>query len=506
MYKLLIVDDEQMVREGLQAIVEYLNLPLIGELLTARDGAEALEVIAAEEPALVLTDLNMPGMDGLELIRRLEENRRRKIIVISGYDDFHLVKESFKLGVQDYLLKPVHSGDLAEALNKMVNALQQEERQDLEGHAEKKLADLEKASRSLNQVLQAPSPDNDAIKTVLEELGEPLCRSHTAVAIASVLQTGSHGSTRSGNWETVLLEADAGSRSGIALYPFYNRNNDLVLWLNYESETIGASDIRNMLQPFLADGTGAPAVVAVGVLSLGNDRLAEAYQSALEVLRYKLVAGRQALIMHGDMEPKEDIRVRPEHLKALVEMIDMGRREGVLPLIQTYFGEETLRKSRIESIRHNYDMILQTIGWMANQKRDFHTFERSEGLRLYLKSCMLQMIEARESVIRGSDVVEISKKYVQDHLLKGINMAFIANYCNMSYNYFSKIFKESTGVSFQDYVTARRMEYAKRALTGINVKIHEVAEQLGYSNPKNFTRVFKNHFGVSPKEFQKQGH
>ncbi|MNI98788.1 HTH-type transcriptional regulator YesS [compost metagenome] len=83
-------------------------------------------------------------------------------------------------------------------------------------------------------------------------------------------------------------------------------------------------------------------------------------------------------------------------------------------------------------------------------------------------------------------------------------MAFIANYCNMSYNYFSKIFKESTGVSFQDYVTMKRMEYARTALTGINVKIHDVAEALGYSNPKNFTRVFKGYFGVSPKEFQKQ--
>ena len=112
------------------------------------------------------------------------------------------------------------------------------------------------------------------------------------------------------------------------------------------------------------------------------------------------------------------------------------------------------------------------------------------------------MIEARGSLIRSNDVVDIAKKYVQEQLLSGVNMAFIANYCNMSYNYFSKVFKESTGVSFQDYVTMKRMEYARSALTGINVKIHDVAETLGYSNPKNFSRVFKSYFGVSPKEFQ----
>lgn len=138
MYKLLIVDDEKMVREGLQDIIEYLKVPQIGPLLTARDGADALEVIAREEPPIVLTDLNMPGMGGLEMLRTLRErHQRHKIIVISGYDDFHLVKESFKLGVRDYLLKPVHSGDLAEVLNKTVHELQQEQQQDLEGHQSK---------------------------------------------------------------------------------------------------------------------------------------------------------------------------------------------------------------------------------------------------------------------------------------------------------------------------------------------------------------------------------
>ncbi|MNJ30825.1 HTH-type transcriptional regulator YesS [compost metagenome] len=100
-------------------------------------------------------------------------------------------------------------------------------------------------------------------------------------------------------------------------------------------------------------------------------------------------------------------------------------------------------------------------------------------------------------------MVEIAKKYVDEQLLGEINMAVIANYCNVSYTYFSKMFKESTGMNFQDYVTMKRMDYAKEALNGINVKICDVASALGYSNPKNFTRVFKNYCGMSPKEYQK---
>lgn len=506
MYKLLIVDDEKMVREGLQDIIDYLNVPHIGPLLTARDGTDALELIAQEGPPIVLTDLNMPGMGGLEMIRTLKGRRQRhKIIVISGYDDFHLVKESFKLGVRDYLLKPVHSGDLAEVLNKTVHELQQEEQQDLEGHSEKKLALLEKASRSMNQVLLSAPDDNEAIQAVLDELGCSFPHSATAAAIVSVSQSAPHEPTASGNWEQILLAADW-DLPDMKLYPFYNRHNDLVIWLNYNDQIYDADGIRKLLQPFLSKGSAAVAVGAATSASseCSSSGFAFAYQSALEVLQYKLIASRQSIILHEDTLHKEDIRIKSEHLKTLVELIDMGRREQVLPLIQTYFNEETLKKSSMQSIRHNYDMILQTIGWISSQKSDFSTFERSEALRLYLKSCMLQMIEARESLMHSGDVVDIAKKYVQEQLLSGVNMAFIANYCNMSYNYFSKMFKESTGVNFQDYVTMKRMEYARQALVGINVKIHDVAEQLGYSNPKNFTRVFKSYFGVSPKEFQKQ--
>jgi len=117
MYKLLIVDDEEMVREGLRDIITYLEIQHIDQILTAKDGAEALSIIATEKPQILLTDLNMPVLGGIEMIKKLGNKHPCKVIVISGYDDFHLVKESFKLGVHDYLLKPAHSEDLLEAQN-----------------------------------------------------------------------------------------------------------------------------------------------------------------------------------------------------------------------------------------------------------------------------------------------------------------------------------------------------------------------------------------------------
>ncbi|MDQ0091224.1 YesN/AraC family two-component response regulator [Paenibacillus anaericanus] len=502
MYKLLIVDDEEMVREGLRDIITYLQIQHIDQILTAKDGAEALSIIVSETPQIILTDLNMPVMDGIDMIKQLGEKHPHKVIVISGHDDFHRVKESFKLGVRDYLLKPAPSEDLIEVLNKTIRELQQEEQQYIEGESEKKLTQMERVSRRMNWVIQSGEHDEHAFEHVFEELGYSLPYSTTTVAVLSLIHSTSNAKSLGANWDKYLITPDRDNPS-IKLYSFYNRQNDLVIWINFDEQNHNMITVKQVLQQFLTDNSELSMVVAVGEVVSKTTNLAYAYQSALDVLRYKLTANQQSIMTYGDIINRTDNKIGPIDLRNLVEIIDMGRKDQVLSFIQKYFSDDFLRKSTLESIRNNYDMILLTIGWLQNQKQDFSTFEQSEQLRLYLKTCMLQMITARESLIRSYDIVEIAKKYVQDQLQNEINMAVIANYCNVSYTYFSKIFKESTGINFQDYVTMKRMEYAKEALNGINVKVHDVATALGYSNPKNFTRVFKGYYGISPKDYQK---
>ncbi len=502
MYKLLIVDDEEMVREGLRDIITYLEIQHIDQILTAKDGAEALSIIATEKPQILLTDLNMPVLGGIEMIKKLGNKHPCKVIVISGYDDFHLVKESFKLGVHDYLLKPAHSEDLLEVLNKMVNKLRQEEQQYMEGQSEKKLAEIEKVSRNMNWVIQSTEDDEHAFERVFDDLGYSLSFQTTTVAIISLIHSTTNAKSLGVNWDPKLITSDK-DFPYIKLYSFYNRHNDLVIWINYDEQMHSRNTITQILQQFIANNSELSVVVAVGDAVQETTKLAYAYQSALDVLGYKLTTTQHSIITYEDILNRTDNNIKPTDLKKLVEIIDMGRKDQVLSFIQNYFSDDYLKKSTMESIQNNYNLILVTIGWLPNQKHEFYSFEQSEPLRLYLTSCMLQMISARESLIRSYDIVEIAKKYVQDQLLSEINMAVIANHCNVSYNYFSKMFKESTGVNFQDYVTMKRMEYAKEALNGINIKVYDVAAALGYSNPKNFTRVFKSYYGISPKDYQK---
>lgn len=502
MYKLLIVDDEEIVREGLRDIVAYLQVQHIGQILTAKDGADALSIINIENPQIILTDLNMPVLDGIEMIKQLQGKHEHKIIVVSGYDDFHLVKESFKLGVRDYLLKPAHSEELLEVLDKIVRELRQEEQQYQKGESEKMLTQMERVSRSMNWVLQSAEQDEHALERIFAELGLSLPYPDTAAAILSPMHSASNAESLGADWDALLTRPDT-NRLPMKLYSFYNRQNDLVVWINYDRLRDRSSAVKQVLEQFLGSTPELPVVIAVGMTVSAATGLALAYRSALEVLSYKLTAGPRSILLYDEILTREDRHIAPADLRILTEIIDMGRKDQVLPYIQKYFNDESLRRSTLDSIRSNYDAILQTIRWIPRQKQDFSAFEQSEQLRLYLISRILQTIEARQSLIRSYDMVEIAKKYVEEQLLGEINMAVIANYCNVSYAYFSKLFKESTGMNFQDYVTMQRMDYAKKALNGINVKICDVASALGYSNPKNFTRVFKSYCGMSPKEYQK---
>lgn len=499
MYKLLIVDDEDIVREGLCELITHLELDHIGPILSARDGESAWALFQTEQPRIVLTDLNMPGLDGLGLIKRLQEAHSHKVIVISGYEDFHLVKESLKLGVRDYLLKPAHSEELTAALEKTVRELQMEDQQDRNGASERQLLQIERFSRSMNRVIQSGEQNDAVFARMFEQLDCPLAYPETTVALISIISAGPVTDMAVEYWTTQLRSAIV-SQPGIQTCMFYNRQNDLVCWINYQPDQ--SSELSALLIKLLGEANHTSYIIALGKPAHGEQGLAETYYSAEAALKYKVTVPPSSFITYEEIAKRSEHPIQPKDLRLLTEIIELQRKEHIHSFVQKYFNDELLRCSRIESIQSNFNAILHEIGWLHHQRQDFYDFQQGEQLRLYLISCILQTISARQSILRGGDVVEQAKRYIDEHLLEDINMAVIANYCNISYTYFSKMFKESTGENFQDYILMKRMEYARKTLDSGHVKILDVASALGYSNPKNFSRVFKSYCGMSPKEYQ----
>lgn len=501
MVRILIVDDEEMVRDGLCDIIQYLNIEGISALETAADGEDALNKIAACQPDIVITDLNMPKVDGLTLIAQLvAKSYKMKIIVISGYDEFHLVKESFKLGITDYLLKPVHTEELREALISSIETLQQEQILQDQGKAEQSQSWIEKGSKDLGFALQQAEEGDDGeerLEQLFARQGMARPHAHLMVAIISVLERQSE----SVSWQMKLavdLLNEHTADTPLVIYPLFNKHHDLVLWINFQAQP----DMRHFMSSMRQHYSSSMFIIACGRAFPAQGHLWQAYQSAHQVSRYKLVSKAYTILDDSVYHKRCMASIETAELKRLVDIVEGARKDEVQSFIADHFNDQALGKYTFEAISGMYDTIMQVIQWLPSKKRSIYSFEQPEQLRIYLKTCIFQTIDARRELLSGSNIVEVAKRYVQEHLLDEINMAVVANYCNVSYHHFSKLFKEAVGVNFQDYVTQCRMAYAKQALQGLNVKVNEVASRLGYSNPKNFTRVFKNYYGMSPKEYQ----
>lgn len=142
MYKLLIVDDEPLIRKGISKLIDYEELA-VGSIFEAADGISALKIVKRENPDIILTDINMPGMDGLEFAKKAREfNSGIKIAVITGYDYFDYAVTALKTGVDDYVLKPVSREDITNIIKKLINTLKQERAEIEVRKTYKKLADI----------------------------------------------------------------------------------------------------------------------------------------------------------------------------------------------------------------------------------------------------------------------------------------------------------------------------------------------------------------------------
>lgn len=498
MIRILVVDDEEMVRDGLCDIIEYLGLDSAITIDTAIDGEDALQKIHAEQPDIVITDLNMPKMDGLALIHHIVSQLSKiKVIVISGYDEFHLVKESFKLGVTDYLLKPVHTEELREALMNSIDSLEEEQRKQTLGKAGQCQSWIEKSSQELNFILDQMETEEIQFHHLFEKQDILFPHSKLMVLIITVLER----HAESVSWQMKLavdLMNEYPVERDTTMYPLFNHNHDLVLWINFN----GKPDLKTLLYRIKSQYSDTMFIVSCGQVVDSIGHIQEAYRTSYEVSKYKVVSRAFTILDESVYEQRKQVIMEADDLKWLVEIIDLSKVDEVQPFINRYFHDDRLKQYTFESLENMYATVMQIIQWLPSKRKNFYSFEQPEQLRIYLKTCIFQTIDARRELLSSSNIVEVAKRYVHEHLLDEINMAVVANYCNVNYHHFSKLFKEAIGINFQDYITQCRMEYAKKALQGLNIRINEVASQLGYSNPKNFTRVFKNYYGTTPKSYQ----
>ncbi len=527
-YRVLLADDEEEIRAGISRKIDWVSLgfALVGE---AGNGEEALEVAEQLHPDVVLTDIKMPFMDGLELCRRLRQSLpAAKLVVFSGFDDFEYARQAVGMGVSEYILKPINAAELTQVLSKLGEQLDKQrlERRDMETlrrRDEESLPVLRELfyTRLLSGQL-APEQVQDRAARYEIELPPGLWT-------AALLHADASGeSCDAGRDELLLLSVQSFLEEHFSLEGCAAR---VVLCGDTVALLVQLRD-RDRLYPLLEElerlsllsrsYLGVPLAAGVGLPCQGPEELHRSVEGARSALDYRALMGGGRVIYIGDLEPQDSavLSFEEEDQRALSAAIKLGTLEQVEQVVRGL--TERLSQTGL-SLSKCHLFLLEVVTCLVRLARagevgveevfganftgavsisDFSSLEEL-GRWLRERCSRLHDLLGRQRSDSAWRLVENAKEYIAGHYTnEQLSVEALCSHIHLSPTYFSTLFKREVGMSFTAYVTQVRMDEAVRLLRETDEKTYRIAQQIGYSDPNYFSYVFKRHFGLSPSKFR----
>lgn len=527
LYKVMIIDDEEEVREAIQQTLPWEELGFeVAE--TAENGEDALEKSETVMPDVVLTDIQMPFMDGLTFCRKLKEKLANvKIIIFSGYDEFEYAKEAIKLEAEEYLLKPVDKEEVKKVFLRLKSVLDEEMDQ------KKNLAKLQKYYEESAPLLQ----EQFLMGILFHRLSETEFTEYS----------GLYGSLQEeGTYAVMVLNA---------IHPPTDEENSMTQrLLPLSIKTIAAEDLEKNFVCHMVNYLGTVIVIVqmsehnsihevllsaqricnegkrvlginlcagVGRSYSRISRLHISYEEAKTAQEYSTFLGKNQVIYIEDVEngERETDLVDERRMDDIIHEIKVGSEEKLREVIQSLFQEISAMNSPLLQMRLSCTEVivrLVRLCKMYQLKGDLVT--RMEevlngaargtslaAVREQLETLCLELQERIREEQKGSSrilaekAVEYIRRNYQD---SSCSVEKVCHYIGVSAAYFALIFKKELGTSFLSYLTKVRMEQAVALLTTTQEKAYMIAGMVGYDEPNYFSYAFKKYYGVSPIRYR----
>jgi len=504
--RLLIVDDEPIEREGMEAILQKAFPNLL--IAQAKNGKIAIELTDSFQPDLILMDIMMPGMTGLEAIETIQVSHPTiKFVMVTAFDMFDYARQAIKLGVKDYLLKPSKASEIVLTVGKVLEECQKE---------------LEAASNSKMQIgkweqaLALAETDIvtqllfDHVHEIHIDMLVEMLDIHSTLekfVVVVVLPEGAK-SLYTSIKEKVRAIGDAwvGALNGRQLPLIIFRDSQR----SFRSQAIA---LAKSILSLDKEKQRTEWFLGIGQVYGNLDEIRLSYQEALIATMDTSLAVKYRFYM--DVPPltlETDNQIIKQQQKDFFDHIRLGDwmtiRTRLLEVIQQY---ENVGNSLI----YTQQRILELL-WVANRVMDemgmetsalFFSFQANDYRQL--KTETLLLLEQMNSVYNAHyDQIEADKihqiqQYIREHSHEDISLDTLAYRVNLSPIYISKMFKEKLGVNYIDYLTECRIEKAKKLLNDPEKSLKEITFEIGYHEPNYFSKVFKKMCGVSPKEYRK---
>ncbi len=526
MFRTMIVEDEMLVRLGLKNSIDWnkFNMTVIAD---AADGQAAWEIYQKEKPDLIITDLKMPVMDGMELITRIrEKDKKTKIIILSCLEEFDIARKAMSFGVSDYILKLTMTEEemetvlkkAQEELEKQVNENQSRHKENLKKDFVKEkfleeflfyniyslkefTAYVKEAELRLNPgrlVLCTMEIDHfEILKDRFQDEKGQLIKSALLNILNEIMGNYGRGEAFCDNNSCYIL-----------IFSFYDITSEQNVYNELQSIL---NAIKNAINSYLN------VYVSFGVSSLRNEYafLGMMYRESRKMLEQKFFSGTGTFLAGSVPDFDRIAAEKINSLRSLPKLLKILGDSAVKDYqgkVDAFAANGPKEKEQIQTFFHR---LLQWLSSLLYTKDDYSTdFARVYNERIEKSETLDEAVEAFKGFIADTTNEAMKKRilsrevaealqYIQNNYSSDINLSRAAEHVRLSPNYLGNLFKKELQVNFVEYLNELRVGKAKELLLGTYLKSYEIAEKVGFTENTYFCRVFKKVTGMSPNEFRK---
>jgi two-component system response regulator YesN len=525
--KMCIIDDIRTVTEGITTQIDWERhgITVSG---TALNGEEGWELIESCRPDIILTDIRMPKLDGISMTRKVKERFPScRVLMITGYNDFEYAQEAVRLGAFDLILKPFSLQHIEEAVLKAKKSLEQELEQtwklrNMENRVKESLPVLRqeffqllirhKSNKNSTierlQFLQVDLEPEQLVVMVLEvdrflEKSKPMSIRDielTLLALQSILE------------ETLQQEL-----KGIV---FRESSSRFVIVINVR-EDVSALSIAEKCRENVSTYTRYTLSIGLGTVVEDLEEIPQSYEQAIAALSYHFYTGGDGVFIYNDISRLG--RIVPAFTREIEQELGLAVRSGntarAMAILDNVFSRFSTQEPLVDPeylVSLCYELgyhILRTL-------QEKIPYTKLEGLEIHLQDIRTSSVtfadlqaQVKEICSIGCGMVESlfqkeaikaidhSMQYIRSNLHLDLNIAHCAKQATLSPSYYTNLFKQTTGMTFNNFVTHERMELAKKMLFE-DRQVQEISESLGYVNRRYFSDLFRKHTGMTPSEFR----
>lgn len=474
MYKVLICDDEKWVRRGLVSTIDW-NALGVSQVLEARNGKEALAIVQSQKPDLIITDIKMPILSGLQMVDALKEDfDAHNVIILTGFRDFELAQQALLLGVRDYVLKPVDNAVLEEKVRTCIRDIEQNKKRTIPLPPEdEQLSHAVKINdfSACRAYFQAEGFDTDHVRAMVLNLSIPVQAAHLRRSAASLLRGTRFASMTLGTTQQLLA-------------------------------VFGAPEASTALERLTAALPDSFAGISERMPLM---QFSEAQHQALEASRLRLLYPQRSFFRAEELAGRTDL-LTSMNAHAFINMLasNADPQQVYCKLEELLQAQrDVLNPAGLVGLLHTavYKMVENNLlahGDIEPLSRLCNAVVDQTSLRRVLEELCAKIITSNPYSV----YVQKALRYIEENYAHPITLESTAELVHLNSSYFSKTFADYVGEGFSKYLSRYRIEKAKEILLSSDMLVTEIGPLVGFGDYSTFTRKFKQITGVSPSDYR----